>query len=149
MTSIFLVGFILVGCGPIKQSKPISKPRTTATTKPKSASKNTPAATQAKGPIAEKKPIGKTDPNFLKGLPKWEDISPPKAMPNPTAGLGLVLKTDTCFKEFFADRSVHPHVRKYGGRLLEPNEKAMGRMILCPEERKKKLLVDFKKAGII
>ena len=62
------------------------------------------------------KPTGGTDPKFLNGLPKWDDIPAPSDAKT-TVGLGIVVGTNTCYKEFFGYRTVHPHVRKYGGRI--------------------------------
>ena len=158
MKPLIFFTLAFVGCGPIQKKASPSPVKTTvqAPAADSSANEAQPPSKVKIKPMqstgvakVEVKPKGSGDPNFLKGLPKWEDINPPTDMPNPTAGLGLVLETNTCFKEFFGDRTVHPHVRKYGGRILAPQEKAMGRMVICPEDRKAKVLAELKKAGVI
>ena len=145
---IFVASFA-TGCALLQQSSPTTTPESANSTRPlKVDSKKQSTAPSAK-PVASPVPKGGTDPQFLKGLPKWEDIKAPADMPNPTAGLGLVLETNTCFKEFFGDRTVHPHVRKYGGRVLSQSERPMGRMIVCPEEKKAEVLAELKKAGAL
>jgi len=158
MKMLLPISMLIVGCGPLqkrnsaspmkKQGQQQSAEQTPDSSKPSAEGRTLPQKVNSR-PIKEVKPAGNGDPNFLKGLPKWEDINPPENMPRPTAGLGLVLETNTCFKEFFGDRTVHPHVRKHGGRILSPDEKPMGRMIICPEERKVRVLMELKKAGVL
>jgi len=74
------------------------------------------------------------------GLPTWEALEAPEDIFQPVAALALSFDHKTCFKEWFQGDSLHPHVRKHGGRILNEGEGSIGRMIQCPEDRKKSLL---------
>jgi hypothetical protein len=84
-------------------------------------------------------------------LPRWDDVMPPDDIPSGTPTPGLALSSDhqVCYKEWFAERSVHPHVRRYGGRILLSDEKSSGTRILCSEAEKTAVLSKLKEAGII
>ena len=79
-------------------------------------------------------------PQMPQGLPKWEDISPPSSVFQPVAGLALSHDYSQCFKEWFQGDSLPPTIRKFEGRILGKDEKTIGRMIQCPEDRKERLL---------
>ena len=74
------------------------------------------------------------------GLPLWDDLEAPSDVYQPVAALALSYDHSICYKEWFQGDSLHPHVRKYSGRILNQGEGSTGRMIQCPEERKKELL---------
>ena len=80
-------------------------------------------------------------------LPTWDQIDAPQTMLNPTSGLALSSDGKLCFKEFFGDRTVHPHVRRYGGRILMPDEKAQGPQIQCPQAKRSALIEQLKSAS--
>ena len=87
--------------------------------------------------------IQKTDipvPQMALGLASWDDLEAPSTVYKPVAGLALSHDHTKCFKEWFQGDSLPPNVRKFQGRILGEDEKTIGRMILCPEERKKDLL---------
>jgi len=73
-------------------------------------------------------------------LPLWDDLEAPSDVYQPVAALALSSDHTICYKEWFQGDSLHPHVRKYGGRILNEGEGSIGRMIQCPEERRKELL---------
>lgn len=79
-------------------------------------------------------------PKMPQGLPSWDDIDPPSEVYKPVAGLALSHDYTQCFKEWFQGDSLPPTVRKFQGRILNKNENTIGRMIQCPQERKKNLL---------
>ena len=80
-------------------------------------------------------------------LPTWEQVAAPDNMPNATSGLALSSDGLICFKEFFGDRTVHPHVRRYGGRILMKEEEAQGPQIQCPSEQRSALIQQLKSAN--
>ena len=84
-------------------------------------------------------------------LLRWDDVMPPDDMPSgtPTPGLALSSNHEICYKEWFAERSVHPHVRRYGGRILLPDETANGPRILCSQAEKTAVLSKLIEAGIV
>ena len=79
-------------------------------------------------------------PQMPQGLPSWDDIEAPSTVYKPVAGLALSHDHTKCFKEWFQGDSLPPHIRKFQGRILNEEEHTIGRMIQCPEERKKNLL---------
>ena len=91
------------------------------------------------------------DDLFPKALPEWDDIQPPEGLPSgrPTVGLALTENLGKCYKEFFAERSVPPHVRRYGGRILMPDEEAIGPEIQCPSQRKELVVKALREAEVI
>ena len=74
------------------------------------------------------------------GLPSWEALEPPEDIRQPVAALALSSDHNICYKEWFQGDSLHPHVRKYGGRILSEGEGSTGRMIACPEDKKTALI---------
>ena len=108
---------------------------------------NIPMVTHNPPPINVPQP----PPTPLNSLPRWDDVPPPEDLPpgTPTAGLALSHDYKICTKEWFAERSVHPHVRRYGGRVLLPDEKSSGTQILCSEAEKTTVLSKLRAAGII
>ena len=89
-------------------------------------------------PIIQKVEIA--TPEMPQGLPSWDDITAPSTVYQPVAGLALSHDYERCFKEWFQGDSLPPTIRKHQGRILDKEESTIGRMIQCPEERKKKLL---------
>ena len=89
-------------------------------------------------PLVQKTDIPK--PKMPQGLPLWEEIDAPSTVYKPVAGLALSHDYTQCFKEWFQADSLPPTIRKFQGRILNKDEKTIGRMIQCPEERKKILL---------
>ena len=82
--------------------------------------------------------------DILRSLPKWDDLSAPDTVQDPVEGLGLSADLKRCYKEWFQGDSVHPHVRKYGGRILKEDESTIGRMIECPVERRETFLAAYR-----
>ena len=91
-------------------------------------------------------PPPKLPPPKEERLPAWDEIEAPEHMPKPTSGLALSSDGQLCFKEFFGERTVHPHVRRYGGRILMPDEQAQGPQIQCPAEKRSALIQQLKEA---
>ena len=79
-------------------------------------------------------------PQMPQELPKWDDIKAPDNVYQPVAGLALSHDYALCFKEWFQGDSLPPHIRKFQGRILNKEEKTIGQMIQCPEERKQALI---------
>ena len=96
-------------------------------------------------PIEKEPPILQKDDTpppvpIPQGLPSWEDLEPPNDVYQPVEALALSHDYTRCFKEWFQGDSLPPSIRKFGGRILEPEEGSIGRLILCPEDRKTALL---------
>ena len=61
-------------------------------------------------------------------------------MEAPTPILALSPDTKLCYKEWHSAGSLSEEVKKNGGRILTEEEEIIGRLILCPEDRKNALL---------
>ena len=84
-------------------------------------------------------------------LPNWDDIPVPEDLPpgTPTPGLALSHDHSVCYNEWFAEISVHPHVRRYGGRILMAGEESSGTQISCTQDDKTALLNKLREAGVL
>ena len=116
--------FILISCAPKKTELQKPKPNV--------------IQEEQKPPLIQKVDIAA--PQMPQGLPLWDDIEAPSTVYKPVAGLALSPDHTKCFKEWFQGDSLPPHIRKFQGRILDEEEHTIGRMIQCPEERKKNLL---------
>ena len=168
---ITILGLSCSSQGPVKtespQTAPIEKPDTMDKSENQEDLQNTveqvtPAnpngidpPPQPNSPIRTANPppvnVPQPPPTPMNSLPRWDDVPPPEDLPQgtPTAGLALSHDTKLCYKEWFAERSVHPHVRRYGGRILGADETTTGTRILCSEAEKTAVLNRLREAGVI
>ena len=84
-------------------------------------------------------------------IPDFSEVLAPAELAQGTFTEGLALSADLthCYKEFWQKRSLHPHVRKFGGRLLEEGEKAMGPEVQCASTQKDQLILHLRAQGYL